>query len=306
MMDALTSAIQAAKNRLPPVICRLDEPMKNHTSFRIGGSVRAMFFPESAADLTELLSLFHERGVEPLTMGNGTNMLVADSALDIVVIKTSGACGIERSDENTITADAGVSLSRLAVFACENGLSGLEFAHGIPGTLGGAVAINAGAYGGEMKDVIHTTTAFKPGKGMSEPRGEEHGFSYRHSRFLDSREIVLRSCVRLRKADKERIRAEMDELSARRMESQPLDLPSAGSVFKRPENGYAAALIDRAGLKGYTVGGAQVSEKHSGFIVNRGGASYSDVMAVIEFVREKVLQRAGVELELELRIIRGI
>ena len=277
--------------------------MKNHTSFKIGGPARVMFFPENPEDLTQLCDLLHKHGIQPLIMGNGTNLLANDRPLDIAVVKTTGLRSIERIVEDEISAGAGALLSKLAVFAYECGLTGLEFAHGIPGTLGGAVIMNAGAYGGEIKDVVRKTTIYNAKTGKCSITGAEHGFSYRHSRLSDTGETVLSSMIRLEKAEREEIKAKMDELSIRRRESQPLDLPSAGSTFKRPREGYAAALIEQAGLKGYTVGGAQVSEKHSGFIVNRGGASFSDVMAVIEHVRGTVLDRFGIELEPEVRII---
>jgi UDP-N-acetylmuramate dehydrogenase len=164
--------------------------------------------------------------------------------------------------------------------------------------------MNAGAYGGEMKDVILSTRACNPKTGEFTVTGEEHGFSYRHSRFSDTDDVVLSSVIRLRKSNKENIKSKMDELSARRRESQPLDLPSAGSTFKRPQKEYAAALIEQAGLKGFAIGGAAVSEKHSGFIVNRGDAAYADVMAVIDHVRERVLEQFGIELELEVKILK--
>ena len=303
-MDAISLAVEDVKRKLPSVTLRLGEPMKDHTSLKIGGPVFAMFFPGSAGDVVELCGVLREYGIEPLTIGNGTNMLVAEGPLNMVVIKTSGVNAIEFSGETVLIAGAGAPLSRLAAHAYERGLSGLEFAHGIPGSLGGAVSMNAGAYGGEMKDIVYATTAYGPGTGILAVMGEEHDFSFRRSRFTDTGEIVLSSEIRLRKAGMESIRAKMDELSARRRESQPLDLPSAGSVFKRPAEGYAAAFIEQAGLKGFTVGGAQVSEKHSGFIVNLGGATFSDVMAVIEHIQEKVMAEFGVILEPEVKIIR--
>jgi len=304
MTEAISLAIDAAESKLPSIKRRLEEPMKNHTSFRIGGPVRAMYFPESAVDLTELYGVLQEHNVKPLIVGNGTNLLVDDNPLEMIAVKTTGLGIIEHTGETEITAGAGVLLSKLAMFALEYGLSGFEFAHGIPGSLGGAVTMNAGAYGDEMKSVIDLTTAYDMVSGKLDIAGEEHGFSYRHSRFSDTGEIVLNSRIKLIKADKESIKAKMDELSARRRESQPMDLPSAGSIFKRPKGGYAAALIEQAGLKGYAFGGAQVSEKHAGFIVNRGGALFSDVTAIIEHIRETVLKRFGIELESEIKIIK--
>ena len=304
-MDAISGALNAVRNSLGHIEGRLGEPMKNHTSFKIGGSVRAMFFPKSAEELAELCTAMREFGIRPFIMGNGTNLLFPDGALDIIAVKMTGLSDIRLTGETEITADSGVTLSRLAVFACERGLKGLEFAHGIPGTLGGAVSMNAGAYGGEMKDVIYRTEALRAATEGFSVTGGEHEFSYRQSRFSDTGDIILSSVIRLEKSDSGEIRARMDDLAARRRESQPLNLPSAGSAFKRPESGYAAALIDQAGLKGFTIGGAMVSEKHSGFIVNTGGASFGDVLAVIGHVRETVFKLFGIELEPEVKIIRG-
>jgi len=255
--------------------------------------------------MVALLGLLDEYGVLSLVVGNGTNLLVADGALDVLVISTKELRNVCRTGDAEITADAGVSLRELAEFAFECSLSGLEFAHGIPGSLGGAVFMNAGAYASQMKDVVYATTAYRRDMGICTVVGEEHGFSYRHSRFADTGEIVLSSVLRLVQDDKLSIRERMEGFAERRRASQPLDLPSAGSTFKRPKDGYAAALIEDAGLKGFAIGGAQVSIKHSGFVVNRGDATFSDVMAVIGHVKEAVLKQFGIELEPEVRIVRG-
>ena len=304
-MDVFEQAIGAARSLLPGIMCRLHEPMKDHTSFRVGGTVRAMLFPCSEGDMVALLGLLDEYGVLSLVVGNGTNLLVADGALDVLVISTKELRNVCRTGDAEITADAGVSLRELAEFAFECSLSGLEFAHGIPGSLGGAVFMNAGAYASQMKDVVYATTAYRRDMGICTVVGEEHGFSYRHSRFADTGEIVLSSVLRLVQDDKLSIRERMEGFAERRRASQPLDLPSAGSTFKRPKDGYAAALIEDAGLKGFAIGGAQVSIKHSGFGVNRGDATFSDVMAVIGHVKEAVLKQFGIELEPEVRIVRG-
>jgi len=271
-----------------------------------------MFFPASQDEMMRLCGVLSDIPVKPLIMGNGTNLLVEDRPLKLIVIKTQGGLGnITQTGEYEITAESGVLLSKLAVFAHEHGLTGLEFAHGIPGTLGGAVSMNAGAYGGEMRDVVASTTALDPGAGSSswagpyEVSGDEHEFSYRHSRFSDTDSVLLSSVIKLKRGQPEEIRARMDELAAKRRASQPLNLPSAGSTFKRPKNGYAASLIEQAGLKGFSVGGAQVSEKHSGFVVNMGGATFSDVTAVMEHVREEVFRQFGIELEPEVKMIRN-
>jgi len=303
-MDKVDEVVRAVGLGLPRIKFSLNEEMKNYTSFKIGGSVRAMFFPGSADELASLCLLLADNDVEPLVMGNGTNLLVNDSALELIVINTSEMKSVELRDETEIIADAGINLSKLAVFAMEHGLSGLEFAHGIPGSLGGAVFMNAGAYGGEMKDVVWSTAAFDTDKGIKTISGDEHDFSYRHSRFSEKGETVLSAVLRLQKGDSGSIREKMNDLSVRRRESQPLDMPSAGSVFKRPAEGFAGLMVEQAGLKGYTVGGAQVSEKHAGFIVNKGGATYLDVMKVIEHVKKVIFKEFNIELELEIKIIK--
>ena len=332
-MDKLIQAIDAIKAQMPMVEIRHSEPMKNHTSIKIGGLVRWMILPNSTEELLELCDLLRYWEVVPTIIGNGTNLLVDDSMpLEIIVIKTTKINDVQLTAEREITAKAGVLLSKLAIYAYEHGLSGLEFAHGIPGTLGGAISMNAGAYGMEMKDVVYSTdyidwmnlqdsTVATCMDALATPKaidmdigishypwvrtvtGDEHLFSYRHSRFTETSDIILSSVIRLGSNDKHSIKAKMDELFVRRNESQPLNMPNAGSAFKRPKDGYAAAMIEQAGLKGFTIGGAQVSLKHSGFIVNNGSATFADVMAVIDHIKEKVLMQFGVELELEYSII---
>ena len=221
----------------------------------------------------------------------------------MVVVNTKGLDSIENVSKTGIAAGAGVSLKALAVSAYERGLSGLEFAHGIPGTLGGAVYMNAGAYGCEMKDVVKLTNAIHHKTGEFAAEGAELGFSYRRSRFMDSGDTVTSAVLELRKGDKDSIKAKMDEMAGLRQNCQPLDMPSAGSVFKRPKSGYSGAFIEQAGLKGYAIGGAQVSEKHAGFIINRGNATFSDVMTVICHVQEEVFRQFGIELEPEIKIV---
>ena len=302
-MDEISSAIEAVKHELPNIEFKLDEPLKNYTTFIIGGPVRFMLFPEDMNSLTKICNIISEFGITPFVLGNGSNVLASDERHDLTVINTSKLDSVELTGETEITAEAGARLSNLTVFAYEHGLSGFEFAHGIPGTLGGAVVMNAGAYGGEMKDVVFCTTAYNIKTGKYALTAPDHEYSYRHSRFSNTDDIVLSTVIRLGKGDKESIKRRMDDLSARRRESQPLDMPSGGSTFKRPNEGYAAALIEQAGLKGHRIGGAQVSEKHAGFIINRGGATFSDVMAVVDHVRETILRLYGVELELEIRLI---
>jgi len=302
-MDVIHRALEDVKLRLPMMETKLDEPMKGHTSFKIGGPVRVMLFPGDTESLTQSYKLLSEHGITPYVIGNGTNILASDKTLETVVLNTSKLININKTGAAEITAESGVLLSRLAILAYEHGLSGLEFAHGIPGSLGGAVVMNAGAYGGEIKDVVVSTRAYSPETGEYTLTGEKHRFSYRHSIFSETGDVVLSSVFRLKKDDKKSIKSTMDEMNTRRRVSQPLDIPSAGSTFKRPADGYAAALIEQAGLKGFSIGGATVSEKHSGFIVNRANASFNDVMALIEHVRETVLKQFGTELALEVKIM---
>ena len=302
-MDYVSNTLINTRKLFPNVKYKPDEPMSSHTSFKIGGPVRAMFIPGSADELTRLYETLADGGINPFIMGNGTNLLVDDAPLDMVVIKTTELCAIEQTGETEITAESGTSLAKLALFASERGLSGLEFAHGIPGTLGGAISMNAGAYGSEMKDIVHSTKAFDPKSGIYAATCDEHGFYYRRSRFSDTSAAVLSSTIHLQKGDPNNIAALMRDLSARRHDSQPLAVPSAGSTFKRPKEGYAAKLIEEAGLKGYTIGGAQVSAKHAGFIINTGAATFNDVMSLIAHVQEAVHKQYDINLEPEVKII---
>lgn len=295
---------QKIAEQLPNLEVACDVPMQRHTSFRIGGSARRMAFPANGEQVATLMVLAAECGVEPFILGKGTNLLVADEGLDTLVIKIAENMNeIRQLDEVTLEADAGISLARLAVFAQQLGLSGLEFAHGIPGSLGGGVYMNAGAYGGEMKQVVTEVTALYGNK-VCVFSTEEARFSYRHSVFCDNGAVVLSAKFRLTPDDPAAIKARMDDLMGRRKQSQPLEYPSAGSTFKRPTGYYAGPLIEQAGLKGFTVGGAQVSEKHAGFVINVGGATCADVCELIRQVQEKVQAVSGVLLEPEVKIIR--
>ena len=303
MNDAQRTAfLSELRRRCPSLLVREEEPMSRHTSFRIGGACDAMLFPASEEEIRTAAELLAAAGETPLVIGNGTNLLVTDGPLHRIVLRMGEAFSSVEGEGTVLEACAGITLAQLAVTAARRGLSGLEFAHGIPGTLGGAVGMNAGAYGGEMKDVVVSVTWLDPE--LCVRTSSETGMSYRHSRFSDTRDIILSARVALSEDDPEAIRERMRSLLERRRASQPLDLPSAVSTFKRPSGGYAAALIDRAGLKGCTVGGAQVSEKHAGFVVNRGGATFDDVIALIEHIRKEVLRTSGIELEPEVKIIR--
>jgi len=303
-MDAIAQVLEEIFNKHADIAYKLDEPLKNHTSFKIGGAVRAMFFPNSNTAVTQLIDILSRNDISPLVMGNGSNMLASDLKHDLIVINTTKLAEFCKTNDAEITAGTGTLLSKIAMFARDEGLSGFEFAHGIPGTLGGAVVMNAGAYGGEMKDVVGMTTAYNAKFGIYTLTTNEHEFAYRKSKFSGSDDVVLSSVIHLQKGDKEAISRKMDELSAQRTEKQPLNLPSSGSTFKRPKGAYAAALIEQSGLKGFAIGGAKVSEKHAGFIVNYNNASFDDVISVIEHVREVVFKQFGVELELEVEIIK--
>lgn len=294
------------KDYLPEVNVLCDEPMANHTSFRIGGPAKRMAFPTETEQVVLLVSFARELGVTPLLMGNGTNLLVSDQGIDGLVINTKEMDKVTTGEnEGEIVAQAGASLTRTALFAMENGLAGLEFAHGIPGSVGGGISMNAGAYGGEMKDVLAGAAILFPEEGVKYLTCEELHLSYRHTIINERPDaVVLYAVFRLAKGDKAEIKAKMDELMSRRKGSQPLEYPSAGSFFKRPAGHFAGALIEQADCKGLTVGGAQVSQKHAGFLINTGHATCSDVLALMETVQKRVYAMHGVSLEPEVRIIK--
>ena len=280
------------------------EPMCRHTTFQIGGPVAVMAFPNSPEQVGEILKIARRYEITPMILGAGSNILAPDEGLDTVVIELRTAMNrVEERSKGEFEAQAGAALARLATFAMERGYAGLEFAHGIPGTVGGGVYMNAGAYGGEMCQVVTGVTAMDRAGNLLDIPADKLDLSYRHSRFMNE-DLVIRSVrVKLEKGDREEIRAKMAELMTRRRTSQPLELPSAGSTFKRPAAGYAAAMIEAAGLKGLRVGDAQVSEKHAGFVVNRGRATCKDVLRLMEQVQDRVEQDTGVRLEPEVRIL---
>ena len=305
-MDWWTDLDKWTADYLPDLRMAHDEPMGRHTSFRIGGPARRMAFPERGEQLVLLLDHAISCGARPLVIGNGTNLLCPDEGLDRLVIDTSaGLNRMEAGDApGELTAEAGVPLARLADFACRQGLAGLEFAHGIPGTVGGAVCMNAGAYGGEMGQVVQGAAVLFPEEGVRYLAGPALSFGYRHSLLSDHPDaVVLHAAFRLAPGDPAAIRDRMRELMERRRASQPLEFPSAGSTFKRPAGYYAGTLIDQCGLKGLTVGGAQVSEKHAGFVINRGGATCADVVELIRQIQARVFDASGVRLEPEVKII---
>ena len=280
------------------------EPMCRHTTFQIGGPVAVMAFPNSPEQVREILKIARRYEITPMILGAGSNILAPDEGLDTVVIELRTAMNrVEERSKGEFEAQAGAAMARLATFAMERGYTGLEFAHGIPGTVGGGVYMNAGAYGGEMCQVVTGVTAMDRAGNLLDIPADKLDLSYRHSRFMNEDLVILSVRVKLEKGDREEIRAKMAELMTRRRTSQPLELPSAGSTFKRPATGYAAAMIEAAGLKGLRVGDAQVSEKHAGFVVNRGRATCKDVLRLMEQVQDRVEQDTGVRLEPEVRIL---
>ena len=305
-MENLEKAIAQIKEALPAMQLLENEPMSEHSSFKIGGPVRALAVPSEVMSLSKICSILKDNKIAPLILGNGTNILFPDEGLaDVFIISTEKLTKLFLLPDGAIYAEAGVSLSKLATFAQQNSLAGLEFASGIPGSLGGGVWMNAGAYGGEMKDVIESVVCYYlPEQRLYELTNEQCQFGYRTNLFHKiAGNVILSAVFRLEKGDSEEIAAKMRELNERRREKQPLDLPSGGSVFKRPEGHFAGALIEQAGLKGYTVGGAQVSEKHAGFVVNLGNASSHDVYDLMMEVRKKVYETSQVFLEPELIIL---
>ena len=290
-------------DRLPCYKIKENEPLAKHTSFRIGGPAELMVFPSNRDELQTALRCAAEAGEKPRILGAGTNILAPDEGVrGLVVCLRDTFMGLTLLDDTHIEAMSGMTLAKTAMFAARNGLSGLEFAHGIPGTVGGAIYMNAGAYGGEIRDVAIETEFMRLDGTVERVSGQAQGFGYRTSAFQGREGVIVSAVFALKPGNEMEIREKIYELNQRRRDSQPLELPSAGSTFKRPKEGYAAALIDQAGLKGFTVGGAQVSEKHAGFVVNRGGATAADVLRLIDAVRERVLQASGIELEPEVRL----
>ena len=288
---------------LPDIDLKFNEPMAKHTSFKVGGDAEVMAFPKNADELSVVLKASALLDCKPAILGAGTNVLAPDKGISGLVICLKDCMdGMEALEGNRIRVAAGVTMTRAAVFAANLGLSGLEFAHGIPGSVGGGVYMNAGAYGGEIVQVCESVSVMDTTGNLSEKTKEQMQFSYRHSILEDEGGIVVSAVFQLTPAEPEAIKAKMKELMGKRSASQPLDLPSAGSAFKRPVGGYAAALIDQAGLKGYQVGGAAISTKHAGFAVNVGGATAQDVQNLLRQVSDKVFENSGIRLEPEVRI----
>ena len=302
-MTKLTDLQQKIADLMPETQFSFNEPMAKHTSFRIGGATEVMAFPRSAEELALILKKTALLDCKKAILGAGTNILAPDHGVSGIVICLKDCLdGISIENENCIWVAAGVTMTRAAVFAANNGLSGLEFAHGIPGTVGGGVYMNAGAYGGEIKDICESVDVMDSEGNVRCFSGEEMDFSYRHSILEDTAGIVVSAVFSLEKKPEAEIKARMKELQAKRSASQPLDLPSAGSAFKRPQGAYAAALIDQAGLKGFSIGDAAISEKHAGFAVNLGSATAADMRSLLTQVSDIVFVKSGIRLEPEVRI----
>lgn len=282
----------------------LNEPMSKHTSFRVGGPAQVLVAPRNRGEIKSVIDICRAANQPWLVIGSGSNLLVREGGLRGVVIKLGNNFRELKISGTTITAAAGLRLFTLSREAAQHELSGLEFAEGIPGSLGGAVFMNAGAYDGEMSQVIRSVISLHPLTGQEIERvNEELGFAYRHSCFQENKEIILEAVMELQPGNKEEILAKMKEFGQRRREKQPLDLPSAGSTFKRPPGMFVGPLIEELGLKGYCIGGAKISEKHCGFVVNQGNATADDILNLIKFVQDRVYEAKGVKLEPEVRIV---
>lgn len=296
-----------AFDRLTEVLslsCTKNEPMSAHTTFRIGGPADRFLSVKNKEELSAVLKALEDGAVPWYILGKGSNLLVSDLGIRGTVISLEGQWKDISllPDGKTVCAGAAVPLSVLCAFARDHSLSGLEFAWGIPGSVGGAVYMDAGAYGGEMRDVVAEVTHLTPDGALETVKKKDLDFGYRHSRYSDKRDIILSAQFQLEPGNRNEIAAKMEELMNRRKEKQPYDMPSAGSTFKRPKNGYAAALIEECGLKGRQIGGAQVSPKHAGFIVNTGGATCEDVLQLVREIQQTVEEKTGIRLECEVRV----
>ena len=280
-----------------------DEPMKNHTTFKIGGPCDVLVMPNTIEQILNVLTLVKENNLAYMIIGNGSNLLVSDKGIRKVIVKLHKNFSKITLDGNKITSQAGATLKEIADFALENKLSGFEFASGIPGDLGGAVTMNAGAYGGEMKDVLESVKVIDKDLNVIDIDAKDMNLRYRNSRVQDEGLIVLEAVINLSEGDYDKIKEYQDELTFKRESKQPLEFPSAGSTFKRPEGYYAGKLIDDCGLRGYRYNDAMVSEKHCGFVINAGDANCEQVLYVINHVKEVVFEKFGVNLEPEVRII---
>ena len=298
-MEQLKQQLQAAG-----ILYKENEPLAAHSTFKIGGPARLFVQPVDHAQLCRTVALCKAQSARYYLLGNGSNILFADEGYNGVVLNISSMQDTVEVHGTQLTAGAGVRLSALCKTALEHGLTGLEFAYGIPGTVGGAVYMNAGAYGGEMKDVLQSVRYLTQDGDIVEAETAALDLSYRHSIFEENGGCILSAKFHLKRGDSAAIKARMDELMQKRVDKQPLDKPSAGSTFKRPAGAFAAALIDQCGLRGYRHGGAAVSDKHCGFVVNLGGATCADVLALCDEVRAIVKEKTGYDLEKEIRVVR--
>ena len=280
-----------------------NEPMALHTTFKIGGPARLAVFPKNENEISDVIKKCKEENVRYMVVGNGSNLLVADEGIDAVVILLGKEFGeVKLIDDTTIFAEAGAPLMKVCRFALENGLSGLEFAYGIPGSCGGGAFMNAGAYGGELGDVMFRCDHIDKDGNKGSLEGDDLKLAYRHSAYYENGCVITGAYFKMQKADKEEIKAKMNDYMSRRRDKQPLEYPSAGSTFKRPEGNFAGALIEQCGLKGTSVGGAEISTKHAGFVINKGGATCKDVLDLCKKVADTVKAEKGIDLEMEVRV----
>lgn len=302
MFDTPCSLVEFLRELLGDDAVLTDEPMSSHTTFCIGGPADALVLPRTVEQVAAVAAVCRKAGAPMHVVGLGSDLLVSDAGLRGVVLRLADNFAQIRVDGTRIIAQAGAANEDVARVACEAGLAGFEFASGIPGTIGGAAIMNAGAYGGEFKDVARSLTCLTPDGSVVEVSAEEADWSYRHSMMDEAGYVVLKATLELTPDSPAEIQARMDDLRQRREEKQPLEMPSAGSTFKRPEGYFAGKLIQDAGLRGFQIGGAQVSQKHTGFVVNAGGATADDVLQLIAEVQRRVFEMEGVRLEPEVRM----
>lgn len=291
-------------NEIKQGIVKIDEPMKKHTNFKIGGNADVFVIAKSIEEIKCVIKFSKENNIPLTILGNGSNVLVSDKGIRGIVLQIGlKEIKVEKHENALIEVDAGAMLGALAQILLKQSISGFEFAAGIPGSIGGAIRMNAGAYGGEMKDIVKNVTVLNEKGEINIPTNEECEFSYRHSRFTNSKEIIIKATLELPFGNENEIKAKMDEYAQSRKEKQPLNLPSAGSTFKRGADFITAKLIDECGLKGYTSGNAQVSTLHAGFVVNLGNATAQDVLSVVNHVKQVVLEKTGKQIELEIELL---
>ncbi len=291
-------------NEIKQGIVKIDEPMKKHTNFKIGGNTDIFVIAKNIEEIKYVITFSKENNIPLTILGNGSNVLVSDKGIRGIVLQIGlSEIKVEKQENALVEADAGVMLGALAQVLLKQSISGFEFAAGIPGSIGGAIRMNAGAYGGEMKDIVKNVTVINEKGEISIVTNEKCEFSYRHSRFTNSKEIVIKATLELPFGNENEIKAKMDEYAQSRKEKQPLNLPSAGSTFKRGTDFITAKLIDECGLKGYTSGDAQVSTLHAGFVVNLGNATAQDVLNVVNHVKKVVLEKTGKQIELEIELL---